>query len=283
MPRSSAADSGKRAATPRDRVSAGTVGKGAARRGERATSAQPGERATSAQAGKRATGAQPGDTQFTGTPLESGAPRLGLRARKKAATMRHVQSVALEMFKEHGFDAVSIEQVADAALVSPSTLYRYFGTKEGLVLHDEYDDRIRDSLSSCLADGLSLAESVNRALEEVWGGHFVQDMDVTVLRTRLCLEVPSIQGAMARIVNEEVDAIARAAAESGRWDFPTARVLTSGVIWAIIAVLRNWYDGGFTTNLREDIDRFVTMLSAMEATSDLGGGSLGAVDLGTSS
>ncbi len=265
MPRSSAADSGKRAATPRDRVSAGTVGKGAARRGESATSAQS------------------GDTQFSGTPLASGAPRLGLRARKKAATMRHVQSVALEMFKERGFDAVSIEQVADAALVSPSTIYRYFGTKEGLVLHDEYDDRIRESLSSCLAEGLSLAESVNRALEEVWGGHFVQDMDVAVLRTRLCLEVPSIQGAMARVVNEEVDAIARAAAESGRWDFPTARVLASGVIWAIIAVLRNWYDAGFTTDLREDIERLVAGLSAVEAAVDRGGGGLGTVELGASS
>ena len=74
------------------------------------------------------------------------APRLGLRECKKATTMHRIQAVALDLFERHGFDAVSIEQVADAAEVSPSTVYRYFGTKEGLVIHDEYDDRVLELL-----------------------------------------------------------------------------------------------------------------------------------------
>ena len=56
------------------------------------------------------------------------APRPGLRERKKAATMHRIQAAALDLFERHGFDAVSIEQVADAAEVSPSTVYRYLSS-----------------------------------------------------------------------------------------------------------------------------------------------------------
>ena len=41
------------------------------------------------------------------------APRPGLRERKKAATMHRIQTVALDLFEQYGFDTVSIEQVAD--------------------------------------------------------------------------------------------------------------------------------------------------------------------------
>ena len=57
-----------------------------------------------------------------------GTARLGLRERKKAAAIRRIQEVAVAQFEEHGFDAVTIEQIAEHAEVSPSSIYRYFGT-----------------------------------------------------------------------------------------------------------------------------------------------------------
>jgi len=194
------------------------------------------------------------------------APRPGLRARKKAATMRHVQSTALSLFQEHGFDAVSIEQVAEAALVSPSTVYRYFGTKEGLVIHDEYDDRFRFQVEHCLARGLGLADAVARGLDDIWHDHFIQDQEMVVSRTRMCFDVRSVQAALSLVVNQEVDAIARVMAASGRWSFRTARIVASGVAWAIVGAMRNWYDDGFTTDPREGVDEVLAWLPALEAT-----------------
>ncbi|PID53113.1 MAG: TetR family transcriptional regulator, partial [Micrococcales bacterium] len=55
------------------------------------------------------------------------APEQSLRARKKAAAMRHIQQVALELISSKGFDKVTVEEVAAAAEVSPSSIYRYFG------------------------------------------------------------------------------------------------------------------------------------------------------------
>jgi len=66
--------------------------------------------------------------------------------------MRAVQAAALDLFEARGFEAVSVEEVAEAAEVSPSTLYRRFGTKERLVLWDESDARIEARLGQVLGE-----------------------------------------------------------------------------------------------------------------------------------
>ncbi|WP_405977480.1 TetR/AcrR family transcriptional regulator [Streptomyces sp. NBC_00158] len=66
-------------------------------------------------------------------------PRTGLRESKKARTRQHLAATALELFLERGFDAVSVADVAAAAEVSKPTLFRYFPSKEDLVL-DRFAD-----------------------------------------------------------------------------------------------------------------------------------------------
>ncbi len=59
----------------------------------------------------------------------------GLRERKKQRTRAAISDAAIGLFLEHGFDAVSVAQVAEAAEVSKRTLFAYFPTKEDLVVH----------------------------------------------------------------------------------------------------------------------------------------------------
>jgi AcrR family transcriptional regulator len=60
---------------------------------------------------------------------------VGLRERKKRRMYEVVSEIAIRLFMEKGFDAVSVAEVAAAAEISKPTLFRYFPAKEDLVLH----------------------------------------------------------------------------------------------------------------------------------------------------
>lgn len=64
---------------------------------------------------------------------------LGLRERKKQRTRQSISDAAIQLFLERGYDAVSVADVAAAAEVSKPTLFKYFRSKEELIL-DRIDD-----------------------------------------------------------------------------------------------------------------------------------------------
>lgn len=59
----------------------------------------------------------------------------GLRDRKKQQTHDALSEAAIALFLERGFDEVSVADIAEAADVSKPTLFKYFATKQDLVLH----------------------------------------------------------------------------------------------------------------------------------------------------
>lgn len=64
---------------------------------------------------------------------------VGRRERKKAATRRAIADAALRLFLERGYDGVGIREIADAADVSTTTLFKHFPVKEALVFDEEGD------------------------------------------------------------------------------------------------------------------------------------------------
>lgn len=75
--------------------------------------------------------------------MDYSVPVTGLRERKKLETRRHIADTAARMFADRGFEAVTVDEVAEAADVSKKTVFNYFPTKEDLVF-DLVDERNED-------------------------------------------------------------------------------------------------------------------------------------------
>ncbi len=67
-------------------------------------------------------------------------PPVGRRERKKAATRQAIADAALELFLEHGFERVSVRDIAERADVSTTTLFAHFPSKEALVFDRDEDN-----------------------------------------------------------------------------------------------------------------------------------------------
>ncbi|MEU4671245.1 TetR family transcriptional regulator [Amycolatopsis sp. NPDC023774] len=91
----------------------------------------------------------------------------GLRERKKARTREAIQRHALRLFQEQGYATTTVEQIAAAADISPSTFFRYFATKEATVLYDRIDPLLVEAARR-QPEELTLLGVVRATLREVY-------------------------------------------------------------------------------------------------------------------
>ena len=124
-------------------------------------------------------------------PDGQSAPTVGLRERKKQKTRESIQRTALRLFEKQGYEETTIEQIAAAAEISPSTFFNYFPTKEDVVLFDAYDPMAIRMLLERPSD-----EPLNVGIRQVLEGLaavFQRDEALILTRGRLFLEVPELR------------------------------------------------------------------------------------------
>jgi len=93
---------------------------------------------------------------------------MGLRERKKARTRAVIRQEALRLFRERGYSGTTVEQIAAAADVSPATFFRYYPTKEDVVLQDDLDVLLPEAVAAQPA-GLTPIAAVRAAVTETLG------------------------------------------------------------------------------------------------------------------
>jgi len=168
-------------------------------------------------------------------------PAASRRERQKARTRAAIQHQALRLFREQGYEATTIEQIAEAAEVAPSTCFRYFPAKEDLVLTDDYDALIVEAFGA-QPPGLGPVEAVRRALREVLGGLTEDELADMGDRAELALAVPELRAAtldqLTQTIRQITDLITR---QTGRPDddFPV-RNLAGAILGVMISAEFYW-------------------------------------------
>ena len=173
--------------------------------------------------------------------LPDAAPgRPGLRERKKARTRAAIREHALRLFREQGYDATTVEQIAEAAEVSPSTFFRYFPTKEDVVLQDDMDLLWMDVFRAQPPD-LGPIAAMRTAVRTAFEGMAASEFDQLRETMDLTMAIPAVQARMMEEFARTTQRIAEAVAErSGKdaGDF-AVKALAGAVVGIAMAA---WFD-----------------------------------------
>lgn len=128
----------------------------------------------------------------------------GLRELRKAHTRARIQHQALQLIELQGYQRTTCEQIAAAAVVSAATLFRYFPTKEDIVLQDVYDPMIAEAVFNRPAHEPALT-AVRRGLADAFAQVDEADLEEVRQRTALILSVPALR---SRMVEQQESLIA---------------------------------------------------------------------------
>lgn len=168
----------------------------------------------------------------------------GLRERNKARTKAEIRQHALRLFQEQGYAATTIAQIARAADVSESTLFRYFSGKEELALQDDFAEIFVAAFRRQPAS-LSPISAVREAIKTGLGS---QPPDVVAQEERhhwLVFATPELHAGQVRQMLEEARVLMCVIAERvGRnpYDFEVRNL--AGAVFGVMmsAMLAAWED-----------------------------------------
>ena len=165
----------------------------------------------------------------------------GLRERKKAKTKAAIQLHAVRLFRAQGFAATTVEQVAEAAEVSPSTVFRYFATKEDLVINDDYDPIIYASFAEQPPE-LNLIQAWRGALRDAIERMTEEDVETQLDRGRLLLSVPELWGATLHSTQDTLEILMRLSAErvGTSPDDPALRTTVGAIFGVLLVAALDW-------------------------------------------
>lgn len=189
----------------------------------------------------------------------------GLRERKKLKLRRAIQAEALRLFEADGYEQTTVEHIAEAAETSTSTFYRYFPTKEDVVLDDDADELI-EALAADRPDTEQPLDIVRSIIDTVVAAA-ERDPRSTLIRLKLVATVPALDARYAGQERETVDLLCRVlTARTGRArdDYQLTLVVAS-LVAVLFTATRRWALDNGNTPLRTLVDQAVDTVQPLLA------------------
>ncbi|MFD0361331.1 TetR family transcriptional regulator [Nocardia sp. GCM10030253] len=206
------------------------------------------------------------------TQRRSAAATGSHRERKKALAQATLQREALRLFREQGYTATTVDQIAAAAGVSRVTFFRYFSTKADVVLHDVADLAVLDALPETL-EGINPVRALRETVRTLIDSAAPDDKAMSAEREQLLRTVPELRARvpaqMAASIPRLADELAKRLGHS-RPDLPTT-TLAGAIVGVAIAAWTTAADDlseGFMQRHRQLLDDCLALLEAGLTTRD---------------
>jgi AcrR family transcriptional regulator len=184
-------------------------------------------------------------------------PAVGLRERKKLRTRAQLTEAALRLFSERGFDATTIEDIVEEVEVSPRTFFRYFDSKEDVVIgfFDDLGKELRAMLAARPPEE-SPFTAIRRALGSLVDLYTAQ-ADRVIAAKRLAHDTPAIRARLldkhARWENGVAEELAaRLGADLD--DDPRPRLIAAVALAAFSTAVTKWVDSSGRQDLPALLD-----------------------------
>ncbi|MFD2418701.1 TetR/AcrR family transcriptional regulator [Amycolatopsis pigmentata] len=190
--------------------------------------------------------------------------RSGLRERTRRAVRKEIAEAAGALFAERGYEATTIDHIAAAVGMSQRSVFRYFATKEELVL-GKFDFVVEEMLDVLRA---------RPADEPVWTSlHRVFDVLSSIAEApgneklvepinRMVFETPALLAGYLQKLQHMQDAVvtlllerAEAAGKPYAADDPAPRALTAAAFGCLVAAHHSWLASGAKGSFRDAVDR----------------------------
>jgi AcrR family transcriptional regulator len=158
----------------------------------------------------------------------------GLRERKKMRAREAIRREAFRLFTTRGFAATTVEQIAAAADVSPRTLFRYYPTKDAIVLADAPGTRFADAVRA-QPPSLGALEAVAAAIRETFGDVGAEEAREQVAREMLVNATAELGAVTVAHLRARVDDLADALSHRLPGGAGAARHLAGAVTGIMLA------------------------------------------------
>ncbi|ABM11991.1 MULTISPECIES: TetR/AcrR family transcriptional regulator [Mycolicibacterium] len=163
-----------------------------------------------------------------------------LRERKKVRTRLAIRREAFRLFAKQGYANTTVEQIAEAADVSPRTFYRYFGVKERLLISDDKISPIVEAFIAAPKE-LPIVPAYRHAVGTVFDGLTQEERDDFVAGEQMMYAIPEARGLVYTEYVRLIDLIADALTDrpDGPTDEMERRVVAGAIVGVLIAASHN--------------------------------------------
>ncbi len=173
------------------------------------------------------------------------------RSPRWEATHRRIYNVGLDLFVEHGFEQVSVGQIAKAARISVPTFYAHYASKEHVIMQLPTPADIAWLMSTQPAS-LPVAERILRAAP-VFFEKFAEE-DRLLTRWLVIAGTPSLRARAAEFERTAAGLVADALpAEPGTSPTAAERIVVHAYLAAFTEGMLAWADAGGTTDLQDEL------------------------------